>query len=87
LVNERSLDTPAWIAYIINNIAIYEDFCTFMKEGISNCEMKAADAYLENNERQVSLIVGERQALKELLHMVRMYEQEEAHGRTSTEKH
>lgn len=79
----HSLDTPEWITYIINNIAAYENFCTFLTNGIHECETQAADAYLENDERLISLLVGKREALRELLQIIRTHEQEERHAGTS----
>jgi AAA+ ATPase superfamily predicted ATPase len=76
-LEKRLLDMPVWIAYIISNINALEDFKMFMEEGIQNCEREAADLFLKDQEKKVAILLGKREAIKELLYQIEMYEREE----------
>lgn len=68
-----SADAPLWINYILANAAAYGDFVSDMVRGMQRCNELIADFLEKDNLAAANRMLGKREALKEMRHMVDAY--------------
>ena len=70
-------EAPAWMLHIMNNFQAYTDFYKDLSHSIQRCEAQMADFLIAGKEKEGLIMVGKREALREMRFMLEAYKLKE----------
>lgn len=70
-------EAPLWMRTILNNAAAYGDFYTDLTRSIQRCDSQVADLLSTGEDTKAKIMLGKREMLVELRHIVEAYRKEE----------
>jgi len=70
-------DAPLWMRTILNNAAAYGDFYTDLTRSINRVDTQVADFLSAGDDNKARIMLGKREMLVELRHIVEAYRREE----------
>jgi len=70
-------DAPLWMRTILNNAAAYGDFYTDLTRSINRVDSQVADFLSAGDDNKAKIMLGKREMLVELRHIVEAYRREE----------
>jgi hypothetical protein len=73
-------EAPVWIRTILNNASVYADFITDMNRGMNRINNQIADFLSAGDDARARIMVGKKEMLVELLHIVEAYRKEESNA-------
>ena len=68
---------PIWMQVVCNHAAAYVDFWNDLTTSIVKIEGQVADLFAKGEDRQAAIMLGKRDALKEMRHILEAYKKEE----------
>lgn len=68
---------PLWMQVVCNHAPAYADFWNDLTQSIVRIEGQIADLFGKGEERQAAIMLGKRDALKEMRHILEAYKKEE----------
>lgn len=68
---------PLWMQTICNNTPAYVNFYTDLTRSIVRCEQQIAELFARGDDRQAAIMLGKRDTLKEMRHILEAYKKEE----------
>ena len=70
-------DAPLWMRTILNNAAAYGDFYTDLTRSINRVDSQVADFLSAGDDNKAKIMLGKREMLVELRHIIEAYRREE----------
>ena len=70
-------DAPLWMRTVLNNAAAYGDFMLDLTKGIKTVDSQIADFLASGDENKAKIMLGKREMLIEMRHIVEAYRKEQ----------